>query len=132
MHVFPSLPMLLAATILLGLFQILLAGALATRIRGTAWNIGNRDGDAPPLGPVAGRADRASRNFLETFPFFAAALVCAIAMHREGHLAVVGAHLYFWARVVYLPVYLVGIPGLRSLLWIAGTVGLVMVVTVLF
>jgi len=128
---FPSLPMLLAATIALGLIHILLAGALATRVRGPAWNIGNREGDAAPLGPVAGRAERASRNFLETFPFFAAALVCAVAMHREGHLATVGAHLYFWARVAYLPVYLIGIPGLRSLVWIAGTVGLLMVVGVL-
>jgi uncharacterized MAPEG superfamily protein len=128
---FPSLPMLLAATIILGLFHVLLAGTLATRARGAGWNVGNRDGTPAPLDPVASRADRASRNFLETFAFFAAALVCAIAMHREGHLAVIGAHLYFWARVAYLPVYLIGIPVLRSLIWIAGTVGMVMVVAVL-
>lgn len=128
---FPSLPMLLAATIVLGLFHIVLAGAFATQARGIAWNAGNRDDEAAPLGRLAGRAQRASRNFLETFPFFAAALVCAIAMHREGHLAVTGAHLYFWARVVYLPVYLIGIPVVRSLVWIAGTVGLLMVVAAL-
>ena len=129
---FPSLPFLLGATILLGLFHVLMAGVLATRVRGGGWNVGNRDGEPPPLDRYAGRAARASRNFLETFPFFAAALVCAIAIHRDGHLAVIGAHLYFWARVLYLPVYLVGIPGVRSLLWAAATVGLLMVVAVLF
>lgn len=129
---FPSLTTLLGATILLGLLHVLLAGVLATRVRGGGWNVGNRDGEAPPLDRYAGRADRASRNFLETFPFFAAALVCAIAIHRDGHTAVLGAHLYFWARVLYLPIYLVGIPGLRSLVWMVGTVGLLMVVSVLF
>lgn len=129
---FPSLTILLAATILLGLVHVLLAGALASRARGGSWNVGNRDGEPPPLDRYAGRAERASRNFLETFPFFAAALVCAIAIHRDGHLAVVGAHLYFWARLFYLPIYLIGIPGLRSLVWTVGAAGLLVVVAALF
>jgi len=124
---FASLTHVLIATILLGLFHVLFAGFLATRSRGGGWNVGNRDGDAPPLSRHAARAERASRNFLETFAFFAAALVCAIAIQRDGHTAMLGAHLYFWARVVYLPVYVIGIPGLRSLLWAVGLVGLLMV-----
>ncbi len=80
----------------------------------------------------AGRAQRAARNFLETFPLFAAALVCAIAIHHDGHLAQLGATLYFWARVAYLPIYLLGIPGIRSLAWITSLVGLLLVVAALF
>jgi uncharacterized MAPEG superfamily protein len=43
-----------------------------------------------------------------------------------------GAELYFWARVIYLPVYIVGIPYLRTLVWFVSVVGLVMVVGGLF
>ena len=49
---FATLPTLLAATILLGLVHVLIASTLATRSRGPGWNIGNREGDAPPLTPV--------------------------------------------------------------------------------
>ena len=129
---FATLPSLLAATILLGLVHVLIASTLATRSRGPGWNIGNREGDAPPLTPVAGRADRASRNFLETFAFFAAALVCAIAIDRTGDRTVLGAQLYFWARLAYLPVYLMGIPVVRSLIWVVSVVGILLVVSVLF
>jgi uncharacterized MAPEG superfamily protein len=127
-----ALNTLLALSILLGLFQVLLAGALVTASRGTKWNVGNRDAEPGPVSVHAGRADRASRNFLETFPFFAAAVVCAIAMARGGHLAVLGAQLYFWARLLYLPIYILGIPVLRSLVWVVSLVGILMVVAAIF
>jgi uncharacterized MAPEG superfamily protein len=38
-----------------------------------------------------------------------------------------GAQLYFWARVVYVPVYAAGIPVARTIVWTASIVGLVMV-----
>ncbi len=123
-----SLPLLLGLAILLGLFHVLLAGALVTSCRGTKWNLSARDGEPPPVSVTAGRAQRAAANFLETFPFFAAALVCAIATSHDGHLAVLGAQLYFWARVAYLPIYLVGVPVIRSLVWGVALVGLLMVV----
>ena len=127
-----SLPALLALTILLGLVHVLLAGALVTRSRGAAWNVGNRDGEAPPVSVHAGRAQRAAANFLETFPFFAAALVCHMAIGQQGSLVVLGAQLYFWARLAYLPIYLVGIPGLRSLVWGVGLIGILILVFALF
>ena len=129
---FTTLPMLLGLTILLGLFHVTLASTLGTMSRGSRWNAGNRDGEPPPLGTHAARAARASSNFLETFAFFAAALVCAIAMNRAGDRAVLGAQLYFWARVAYLPIYLIGIPYVRSLVWAVSLVGMLIVVSVLF
>ncbi|MET0280361.1 MAG: MAPEG family protein [Steroidobacteraceae bacterium] len=128
---FTSLPTLLAACIVLGLAHVFLASTLVSMSRGARWNAGNRDGEAPPVSLHAARAQRASMNFLETFPFFAAALVCAIAVSRVGYLVEVGAQIYFWARLVYLPVYVIGIPGLRSLVWLVSLVGLLMVVAAL-
>ena len=123
-----SLHTLLGLAILLGLVHILLAGALVTSSRGVGWNMGARDGEPAPVSVHAGRAQRASANFLETFPFFAAAVVCAIATSHDGHLAVLGAQLYFWARVVYLPIYLSGVPVIRSLVWGVSLAGLLMIV----
>jgi uncharacterized MAPEG superfamily protein len=129
---FTSLPALLGLTILLGLLHVLFASVLGAASRGGQWNAGNRDGEPPPLGPHAARAERASRNFLETFVFFAAALVCAIAIGRQGDRAILGAQLYFWARLAYLPIYVIGIPYLRSLVWTVALAGLLIVVSVLF
>jgi uncharacterized MAPEG superfamily protein len=123
-----SLNFLLAASILLGLFHVLLAGALVTSSRGLKWNLSNRDGEPAPVSLHAERAQRAARNFLETFVFFAAAVVCAIASSRDGHLAVLGAQLYFWARLAYLPIYVIGIPVIRTLVWTVAMVGVVMIV----
>ncbi|MEO7013849.1 MAG: MAPEG family protein [Dokdonella sp.] len=123
---------MLAWSIVLGLVQIALAATFATLQRGVTWNVGPRDGTAPPLNPIASRLDRASRNFLETFGFFAAA-VLAIALTQKGDAqTALGAQLYFWARVAYLPLYAAGIPYLRSLVWAVSMVGLVMILAGLF
>ena len=68
---------MLAPSIVLGLIQITIAAQASTRQRGADWNVGPRDEALPPLGGTAGRLDRALRNFLETFPLFAAAVLIA-------------------------------------------------------
>jgi len=107
----------LAWSVVLGLVYVFFAALLATWQRGLQWNAGNRDGAASPLNPHAARADRASRNFLETFPFFVAlALGVAVAKAGNEHTAL-GAQIYFWARAAYLPIYVIGIPYIRTLVW---------------
>ena len=81
---------------------------------------------------MAGRLDRALRNFLETFPLFAAAGVLA-AHVSEMHDALTerGARLYFWARVAYAPLYAAGVPLIRSVVWNVATVGIALFVVAL-
>ena len=43
-----------------------------------------------------------------------------------------GAQLWFWARVLYLPLYLAGIPYVRSLVWGASLIGMLRVAWGLF
>lgn len=122
---------MLGWSIVLGLVYLVFATTLSLMQRGMTWNASNRE-ETVPLSGLAARADRASRNFLETFAFFAAAvLVVVVGQHTNGQTAL-GAQLYFWARVVYLPVYAIGIPYLRTLVWAASVVGLVMVLSGLF
>jgi uncharacterized MAPEG superfamily protein len=123
---------MLAWAIVLGLAQVLIAATLGTQQRGLKWNAGNRDGDVKSLTGVAARADRASRNFLETFVFFTAAVLAVELAHRNSGSTAMGVQIYFWARVAYWPVYAVGIPYLRTVVWAVGFWGLLQVLEALF
>ena len=123
---------LLGCAIVLGLAHVFIAATLATQQRGLKWNAGNRDGAQAPLTGVAARADRASRNFLETFPFFAVAILGVVLAHTNTPHTVLGAKIYLWARLLYLPIYLIGIPYLRTLVWAVSLWGLLQVLYGLF
>jgi uncharacterized MAPEG superfamily protein len=122
---------LLGAAAVLGLVHILWAVNVKTAQYGIEWNMGARDGEMPPLKPLAGRLARAQANFFETFPLFAAVLLAAVAADRLGWKTELGAHLYFWARLIYLPLYAAGIPKLRTLVWLASLAGVVLVLSAL-
>lgn len=123
---------MLALSVLLGLVQIIAASHAASLQRGYRWTASARDGEAEPLRGVAGRLDRALRNFAETFPLFAAAVLAAQASDAHGALTEWGARLYFWARVAYVPLYAAGIPVIRSLVWNVSAAGILLLVAALF
>ncbi|MBF0664421.1 MAG: MAPEG family protein [Brevundimonas sp.] len=122
----------LALTLILALVQIGAAGMARTAELGAKWNAGPRDAPAPPPGRLAGRLMRAQANLFETLPLFAAAVIMAEAADKTGTLTLWGAGLYFAARIVYLPLYALGVPYLRSLVWLVAAGGLVMVLAALF
>jgi uncharacterized MAPEG superfamily protein len=123
---------MLAFSIILGLLTVLIAGGLATQQRGLKWNTGNRDGEPKSLTGAAARATRASHNFLETFAFFAAAVLAVVVAGRSTPYTVLGSEIYFWARVAYLPIYIIGIPYLRTAVWAISIWGLLQVLGGLF
>jgi len=123
---------MLAWAIVLGLVHLMLDAGMKTSERGLAWNASARDGEARPLGPVAGRINRAWSNFLETFPMFAAAVLAVVLAERSGDRSALGAQLYFWARLAYIPAYAAGIPYVRSLIWGVSLAGIVLVLSGLF
>lgn len=123
---------LLAGALVLALVQIMAAGAARTAELGAKWNAGPRDGDTPLPGKLAGRLMRAQANLFETLPLFAAAVIMAHVAGKDGLVTAVGAHVYVLGRVVYLGLYALGIPYLRSLVWLASTGGLVAIIVALF
>ena len=123
---------MLAFTLVLALVQIGAAGMARTAELGGKWNAGPRDGAAPPPGTVAGRLMRAQSNLFETLPIFAAAVIMAHIAGKDGALTALGAHLYFFGRLIYLPLYAFGVPYIRSLVWLVAAAGLVMVLAALF
>jgi uncharacterized MAPEG superfamily protein len=119
-------------SIALGVVQLVLAVLFSLAARGLPWGAGNRDEAAPPLGKMGARVERAFKNYLETFALFAAAVLMANAMGKHTPSSALGAEIYFWSRVAYVPVYAAGIPYLRTLLWIASIVGIGMVMRGIF
>lgn len=115
---------LLAWTLVLALVQIGLAGMLRTQETGTAYNVGPRDQPGPPTRPITGRVQRAQANLFETLPLFIAAVLIAHVADRDGALTLWGCWLYLIARIIYLPLYAFGIPVARTLVFVAGTTGL--------
>ena len=64
--------------------------------------------------------ERAFANYMQTFPFFAAAVLIAHVAQRHSWLTVTGAHLFFWARLVYVPLYAAGTPVVRTVAFLVS------------
>src|SRR5258707_14059973 len=123
---------MLALAAVLGLFHLMIAARTGTRHRGLKWNVGARDAPSPPVGPVAGRLERAYRNFMETFPFLAVAVLLLGLLGRHNWATVWGSETYLAARILYLPLYGLGVPVLRTLVWVVATLSVVLLLVALF
>lgn len=121
----------LAWSVVLFFAHMIVQASAAIRDTGLVYNAGPRDAQKP-LGPFAGRAQRAFDNFKETYPLFIALTLALAATSRSGGLGAIGAWLWLGARVVYLPLYLAGVPWLRTLAYGVSVVGLVMMLGRLF
>lgn len=117
---------LIVASVVLLFVHIGAQAIAATSELGSAWNAGPRDEGARPQGVVAGRAERALRNYLETYPAFAALAVALVASGRADGVGFIGGVVWLVARAVYIPLYLAGIPYWRSLVWLVAVIGLVL------
>jgi uncharacterized MAPEG superfamily protein len=114
---------------LLAWLMIIAASLLRTKMwtaSGLKYAFGNRH-QAIDVTPVAERADRAARNMLENLVLFAVLVLAARLSGHAGRWTAVGVNLFFWARVVYWPIYLAGIPYARSLAWAVAAAGLFLI-----
>ena len=113
--------------------MLLVAGVLRHRAwtpRGVHLTLSNRD-QVPAPGPIAARADRAATNMLENLVLLIAVIVAVGLAGRESPQTQLGAAIFFWARLAYWPVYVIGIPYLRTLFWFAAMVGIGMIAAAL-
>ena len=86
----------------------------------------NRDA-MPELTGWVGRMQRAHRNMLENLVLFAALVLVAVVAGKSNATTLMGAQVFFWARLVYVFVYGAGIPWLRTGVWAVSVAGLVMI-----
>jgi uncharacterized MAPEG superfamily protein len=120
-----------AWSVVLLILHIALQGGLATLELGLPYNASARDEGRSPRGLFAGRANRALRNFLETYPAFIALALALAITGKTGGLGATGAMLWFWGRLIYAPLYLFGVPYLRTLAWGVALVGIILMLIAL-
>ena len=117
--------------VVLALVQAVIAVLAARRQVGLTLLVGNRH-EMPALTGLALRATRAHLNLLENLALFAIAVFVANAADRFNSATAFGAILFFWSRVAYAGVYLVGIPWLRTIVWAVSVAGIFLVLAPLF
>lgn len=124
------------AVLVMYMVQVFAAAVFKTalakdRVAATADHMRGKD-NAPEPSVMGKRAQRALDNLKETLPVFLAVALLLQIQGTTGSLAVSGAVVFLVARALYMPAYMVAIPGLRSAVWAVGWVGIGMMVWALF
>ena len=112
----------------LALIQMLIALFAAIAQVGLVPFVGNRQ-NVPAFEGWADRAQRAHRNMLESLTIFAALVLVAQVAGRSNATTALGAQLFFWSRLAYAPVYVIGIPWLRTAVWGVSFAGLLQILS---
>lgn len=122
----------LAAATLWGFVQLVAAALAANKQYGLGWAASPRDVEMPPLAKIPGRLSRNFRNYMETFPFFAAAVLIAETAGVHNALTYWGSIAYLGGRIAFTALYVSGIPLIRSLVWNLATFGMLAVLAAPF
>ena len=122
---------LLAWSAILAIVHMLVTVQALVMQRGLMTAFGNRENLAELAG-WGGRAQRANVNMAQNLVVFAAVVLAAVAAGRTNDMTLLGAQLFFWARVAYAVCYLGGIPYLRTASWLVSIVGVALILVQLF
>jgi uncharacterized MAPEG superfamily protein len=91
----------------------------------------NRDNLKAPT-TLQARAKRLTDNFRENLWFFTPLVLIAAVSNTSNQWTVLGAEVFFWARLAHAVWYLAGWPIVRPLFWLAGVIGCAMIFLALF
>ena len=120
-----ELTMLLYSVILMLVLILIPAGEAIIR-NGALAQAGPRD-DLPEPTVFNKRATRLKQNMIENMVLFAPVVLIASAAGVSTGNTVLGAQLFFFARVIHAVIYLAGWPMIRPLVWMASLVGIIMI-----
>ena len=121
----PDLKYLLFAVILT-FVQMLIAAMGSNQQFGLPTLAGNREG-LPDLTGWGGRAKRAHLNMLENMVLFTALVLIAQVAGKANAATAMGASIFFWARLVYVGVYIAGISWVRTAVWFVSVIGMAII-----
>ena len=121
----PELTLLLWA-VALTFIQLIISILGAAQQHGLTTLAGNRENIGSTSG-WAGRAQRAHRNMLENLVLFAILVIVAHVAGISNELSVLGAQLFFWGRLAYFLIYLIGIAWLRTAAFLISILGLILI-----
>ena len=118
----PELTMLLYS-ILLTFLIILVPAFLNILNNGAMAQAGARD-NLPEMSVAAKRGDRLRSNMLENMVLFGGLVLVAHASGISNENTILGAQIFFFARVAHAIIYWLGLPAIRPIAWFAGVIGM--------
>ena len=126
----PELNLLLWSTVLTFVLIMIPAGE-ALRRNGAKAQGGARD-DLPEPSIFNKRATRLYKNMLENMVLFAPLVLITHVTESSNSMTLLGAQIFFYARVAHAVIYLAGWPMVRPLAWFTSVVGMGMIAWQLF
>ena len=121
----------LVASAALSLALPLVYGPGMAMLLGSGALMGNREGPAPREG-WGPRGVRAHANLTENLLPFAVIVLVAHVLGKTNGVTALGAEIFLGARLIHAAVYMVGVPVIRTLAYLAGLVGTIMILLQLF
>ncbi len=79
----------------------------------------SRDDNRGLTGMTA-RISRALDNSITAMALFAPAILMLVVLERTSPATLLTAQIFLIARIIYLPVYALGVPAVRTLAWLVG------------
>ncbi len=110
---------ILAAYGLLVLLTILLQVLGSLQSLSLGYLLTSRD-DPREVSKMTGRLNRALDNSVVAMALFAPAILLLVVLERTSLTSLLAAQIFLIARIIYLPVYALGVPAIRTLAWLAG------------
>jgi uncharacterized MAPEG superfamily protein len=126
----PELTYLAYSVILLFVIVFIQASANIRTMGGLA--LANNRDNLPAPSTFGARAKRNVENLRENLWFFAPAVLIAAIVGTSNQWTILGAQIFFFARVAHAITYLAGWPFIRPLFWLAGIVGCALIFLALF
>ena len=121
----------LAYTIALFFVVVFIQATTAILNNGGIAMANNRDNLKPPT-TIQARTKRLTDNFRENLWFFAPLVLIAAVAGISNQWTVLGAQIFFFARIAHAIWYIAGWPIIRPLFWLAGVIGCVLIFLALF
>ncbi len=117
---------MLVWSIALTFVQMLIAASATTLELALPAKTGKRE-DTGDFAGWPGRARSAHLDMLANMVLFIPLIVIADIAGRDNRMTEIGAHMFFWTRLAYAAVYIAGVPRLRTAVWSASAVALVLI-----
>lgn len=122
---------LLFWSVILTFVLILIPATEALMKNGPDVQGGPRD-DMPEATVFNKRATRLSKNMIENMVLFVPLVLIASAANITNDMTILGAQIFFYARLVHAVIYLAGWPKVRPLAWFVGVIGMGLIAFQLF
>lgn len=101
-------------------------GGLVPVYQGFGWGFGNRDAKRE-FTALQNRTARTLANHIEGMVMFVPMIVVVQLAGLSSDLTIWGAGLYLAGRLAFTPLYVIGVPYLRSLSWGVSLIGLMLI-----